>query len=207
MTTSPFVLPPHYLVTPEPTSNALLSGSVSSTHSFYLAALEAALARGITLVQLRARTLDAQAYRRLATDVLRCCHRHGARLLLNAAPELALSLHADGVHLTSTRLMACTQRPLPADFLVSAACHDETQIRHATQLGVDLLTVSPVLPTKTHSNAIPLGWSRFSTLVALTSVPVYALGGMRIESLAEAQQAGARGIAAIRAFWGEDVIS
>lgn len=203
MTSAPFILPPYYLVTPEPRSNARASAPLAA----YIAALEAVLASGITLVQLRAKTVSEAAYRQLAAEALLCCRRHGARLLLNAAPELALSLHADGVHLSSTRLMACTQRPLPAHFLVSAACHDASQVRHATQLGLDLLTVSPVLPTQTHADAIPLGWSRFSELVALTSIPVYALGGMRIASLAEAQQAGAHGIAAIRAFWGEDVVS
>jgi thiamine-phosphate pyrophosphorylase len=38
-----------------------------------------------------------------------------------------------------------------------------------------------------------------------TSIPVFALGGMSVDALAEAQDAGAHGIAATRAFWGEVV--
>ncbi|WP_177318034.1 thiamine phosphate synthase, partial [Burkholderia ubonensis] len=121
---------------------------------------------------------------------------------LNAPPEVAETLHADGVHLTSTRLMACSSRPLPAGFLVSAACHDANQIQHANRIGVDLLTLSPVLPTATHTTAEPLGWPRFRELAALTSIPIYALGGMSADTLAEARDAGAHGVAAIRAFWG-----
>ncbi|WP_429498414.1 thiamine phosphate synthase [Robbsia andropogonis] len=192
-------LPRRYLITPEPAPDAPLLTFIDH--------LETALAGGITLVQLRAKTVTPAQYAWLAREARICCRRHGARLLLNAPPELARSLHADGVHLTSARLMHCASRPLPSDFLVSAACHDTHQVIHANTLGADLLTISPVLATKTHVDAEPLGWPRFREIAALTSIPVYALGGMRIASLDEALAAGAHGIAAIGDFWGEDVRS
>ncbi|KWO88799.1 thiamine-phosphate pyrophosphorylase [Burkholderia ubonensis] len=187
-------LPLTYLVTPEPPADKPLGG--------FLVDLERALKAGIRLVQLRAKTVTAAQYAWLAEQALTCCRRHDARLLLNAPPEVAETLHADGVHLTSTRLMACSSRPLPAGFLVSAACHDANQIQHANRIGADLLTLSPVLPTATHTTAEPLGWPRFRELAALTSIPIYALGGMSADTLAEARDAGAHGVAAIRAFWG-----
>ncbi|WP_431823571.1 thiamine phosphate synthase [Burkholderia sp. F1] len=187
-------LPLTYLVTPEPSADTPLAG--------FLVDLERALKAGIRLVQLRAKTVTAAQYAWLAGQALTCCRRYDARLLLNAPPDLVETLQADGVHLTSTRLMACSSRPLPAGFLVSAACHDACQIRHANRIGVDLLTVSPVLPTATHTTAEPLGWPRFRELAALTSIPVFALGGMSADTLAEARNAGAYGVAAIRALWG-----
>jgi len=47
-----------------------------------------------------------------------------------------------------------------------------------------------------------LGWPCFRELAALTTIPVYALGGMTADTLAEARKAGAYGIAAIRSLWG-----
>ncbi|MEA3119660.1 MAG: 8-oxo-dGTP diphosphatase, partial [Paraburkholderia sp.] len=143
----------------------------------------------------------APQYAWLAEQARACCRRHDARLLLNAPADVAQALQADGVHLTSTRLMACTSRPLPSGLLVSAACHDAHQVLHANRIGADLLTLSPVLPTATHTTAEPLGWPRFRELVALTSIPVYALGGMTAETLSEARDCGAYGIAAIRSLW------
>jgi thiamine-phosphate pyrophosphorylase len=186
-------LPPTYLVTPEPPAGEPLAN--------FIVHLEHALEAGIRLVQLRAKTLTATQYAWLAEQALACCRRHEARLLLNAPADVARALQADGVHLTSTRLMACTSRPLPSGQLVSAACHDAHQVLHANRIGADLLTVSPVLPTATHTTAEPLGWPRFRELVALTSIPVYALGGMTADNLAEARDAGAYGIAAIRSLW------
>jgi len=187
------LLPRTYLITPEPQDGKPLADFVIH--------LERVLRSGIKLVQLRSKTLTETQYARLAEEALICCRRHDARLLLNGPVDIAQSLGADGIHLTSTRLMACDNRPLPPELLVSAACHDSTQVRHANEIGADLLTISPVLPTATHTTASPLGWTRFRELVALTSIPSYALGGMSIDTLAQAREAGAHGVAAIRAFW------
>ncbi|WP_374626040.1 thiamine phosphate synthase [Pandoraea sp.] len=186
-------LPTQYLITPEPPHGEPLAN--------FVADLDRSLAAGIRLVQLRAKSVTPPQYVWLAEQVLCCCRRHGARLLLNAPSSVAIALHADGVHLTSKTLMACKTRPMPPGFLVSVACHDAHQIRHASQVGADLITLSPVLPTKTHTTATPLGWARFRELAALTSLPAYALGGMSPDTLDEAIKSGANGIAAIRSLW------
>lgn len=186
-------LPSLYLVTPEPEAGKPLAD--------FLSALERSLAAGIRLVQLRAKTLSAPRYAELSGEALALCHRYEARLLLNAPADMAQALKADGVHLTSTSLMACESRPLSSGWLVSAACHDAHQVRQANRIGADLLTISPVLPTATHTTATPLGWPRFRQLAALTTIPVYALGGMTADTFAEARECGAHGIAAIRSLW------
>jgi len=191
-------LPPTYLVTPEPQAGTPLAD--------FIAHLERVLEAGIRLVQLRAKSLTALQYARLAEQALACCRRHDARLLLNASADVALALQVDGVHLTSARLMACVTRPLPSGLLVSVACHDTRQVLHADRIGADLLTISPVLPTATHTTAEPIGWPRLRELVLQTSIPVYALGGMSVDTLAQAREAGAHGIAAIRSLWDKPVI-
>lgn len=186
-------LPANYLITPEP--------SVSQPLSKFISNLERTLASGIRLVQLRAKTLTEKQYVQLAKEALACCRHYHARLLLNAPIDIVHTVEADGVHLTSTNLMASATRPLSAEFLVSAACHDVNQVLHANQVSVDLLTLSPVLPTATHTTAKPIGWARFRELTALTTIPVYALGGITPDMLSEAHDAGAYGIAAIRSLW------
>jgi len=61
--------------------------------------------------------------------------------------------------------------------------------------------LSPVRPTASHPDATPLGWSRFAELVDPVPLPVYALGGLRLEDLDDAIHHGAQGIAAIRGLW------
>lgn len=188
-------LPQRYLITPEPPAWP------GSAQTAFLDRLARAIDQGVGLVQLRAKTLPAQALAPLAEAVQQRCRDGGVRLLLNDAVELAQAGLADGVHLSGQSLNVLTRRPLPATQIVCAACHDAVQLQQALALGVDCVTLSPVLPTATHPDAPALGWARFAALVSGFALPVYALGGLGPGALEAARAHGAHGIAAIRAFW------
>jgi 8-oxo-dGTP diphosphatase len=181
----------------------LITGPDPRRPAQFLQRLNHALARGIRLVQLRAPELAVAELRSLAFQARELCHTQGARLLLNGPPELALEVGADGVHLTRRRLLELSERPLAANRLVAASCHNAAELAQASRLGLDFAFLSPVLPTASHPEATPLGWDRFAELVAEAALPVYALGGMKEEHLAVAWEHGAQGIAAIGGFWFE----
>lgn len=180
----------------------LITGEASDRAAF-LARLESALESGLRLVQLRSRQLEGAQYRGLANAALARCREHGARLLLNADPELLATVPADGVHLSAGRLALISARPLGPDLLVSAACHNAGELARAVSLGLDFALLSPVHPTASHPQAVPLGWEGFRELVDELPLPVYALGGMRPEDIEQAIECGGQGIAAISSLWGE----
>ncbi len=186
-------LPPLYLVTPEPHDGAA-----------FLHRLEALLAAGIGLVQLRAKGLEAGAYASLAKRAVALCEKRGAQLLLNAPPSLVEETGAAGVHLTSARLMALQERPLSDGLWVAASCHNEQELAHACRIGLDFVVVAPVFATASHPAARPLTWQGLQSLTELAAVPVYALGGMRLAHLATAWDHGAQGIAAISGLWDDE---
>lgn len=189
-------LPPLYLITPEP------------QHTMdFLSRLEMLLDMGISLVQMRAKTLEFTAYAKLAEKVAAMCNRAGATLLLNAEPSLADDVGAAGVHLSTDRLLALTERPLRADQWVAASCHTAEELLHACRIGVDFVVIAPVQATASHPVARPLGWSGLARLTEQATLPVYALGGMKLSDLATAWNHGAQGIAAISALWDEAGIS
>lgn len=190
---NPSHLPRLYQITPEPAEpphfEKFLEQLVTTLHS------------GIELMQLRAKHLDRQDHLHVARLALALCRQHGARLMFNGPIEMALEIGCDGVHLNSHTLMSLKDLSVPEGMRVSAACHSADQLAQASRIGVDFVTLSPVLPTQTHPEAEPLGWERFSQLVSGAKIPVFALGGMRPEMMENAQQAGAWGIAAISATW------
>lgn len=164
----------------------------------FLRRLEAALEGGLKMLQLREKTMPADAFLALAREVAARCKEHGARLLINADLALAERLQA-GVHLPAARLMHLDRRPdLP---WVGASCHDETELERAQVLGVDLIVLGPVLPTASHPGAPTLGWDRFRSLTAGRAIPVYALGGLHAADLDTARWGGAHGIALKGALW------
>jgi len=185
-------LPPYYLITPDPAKEG----------GQFLARLESSLQAGVRLVQLRAKSLPADDYYALATDVKALCRCFGAKLLLNGPTEMVERVGADGLHLGGRELLALNRRPVGAGLRLSASCHNAVELRHACEIGVDLLVLSPVMPTNTHPGAETLGWHKFSQLVGAVPLPVFALGGMTLDDLVIAQRAGAQGIAAIGALWG-----
>lgn len=190
-------LPRCCVITPEPAS-----ASDADCRAF-LDRLSAVLARGETLVQLRVKSFDAAAFARLAADALARCDAAGAQLMLNGRIDAAgvTALAGAGWHLDGAALHAAAQRPLPAGRRVSAACHTLDDLQHAARIGVDFVTLSPVLPTLSHPGAPALGWATFGAWAAQAALPVYALGGMTRAHLADARRHGAHGIAGIRGFW------
>ena len=148
-------------------------------------------------MQLRSKRLDEPAYRRLIRQVAALCVTYGAKVLVNAEPRVAFETEAMGVHLTSERLMSCSQRPLNEHHLVAASCHGAEELHHACRIGVDFAVLSPVAETASHPNASPLGWNAFRDLVETVNIPVYALGGMRLNDMTAAWEHGGQGIATI----------
>ena len=185
------MLPTEYLISAEEDDDTL-----------FMTRLERALWEDdIRLVQLRAKTLSPDAYLHRAQQTLELCRRYGARLSLNGDPRLLESVDADGIHLTSDRLMQLETRPLSQDKWLSASTHDRVQLEQAKRIGCDFVTLSPLRTTPSHPEVAPLGWHDFQQLVETAGMPVYALGGMTRKDTNHARGVGAQGIASIRDFW------
>lgn len=165
----------------------------------FLQALKQQLDQGLQLLQIREPQLDGTAIAKLSEQVLQLCAPYDCRCLLNGSPEQALQLGYQGVHLNSQRLMTLTKKP--DHLLVGTSCHNRAELEHAQSLHLDFALLSPVLPTKSHPEATGLGWEQFDEMLNGLEIPVYALGGMRLEHLSQAQSCGARGIAMQRATW------
>lgn len=184
-------LPAQYLITPD----GLAPGEL-------LRGLRLALEQGVRLVQLRAPSMFDPQYRDLALDVQGLCTGR-AQLMLKGPLEWLADFPAAGWHLTSQQLRryAPNGRPFPRERWLAASCHNAEELALAAQMGVDFVTLSPVLPTQSHPEAPPLGWGQAGELTERCAFPVYLLGGLSIDSLPQAQGVGAQGIAGIRGFW------
>ncbi|MGA8863338.1 MAG: Nudix family hydrolase [Gallionella sp.] len=165
----------------------------------FMLRLEAALQKGLRLVQLREKDYSREALRDLALQMLPLIRRHDARLMINADIELCREIGADGVQLTGAQLAGLSERP--AVGWCAASCHNPAELRRAEQLGCDFALLSPVLSTQSHPGAPHLGWEKFAAIAAGSSMPVYALGGLTHDDTQTAWQHGAHGIALLRQAW------
>ena len=196
-------LPERYLITPEP---------ADLPRARFLDDLERAVDAGFRLIQLRSKRMTETGFESLAREALDRLAMPDVRLLLNAAPELAVRVGAHGVHLSSRALAQVSAGQLEAlraesrpGFLVGASCHDAAELDRAVQLGADFAVLGPVAATRSHPDATPMGWMRFEALAREVALPVFALGGLDAAAIHHAQWHGGQGVAAIRAFWPGEV--
>lgn len=138
----------------------------------------------------------------LARRVLDLARPRSAIVLINGDEQLAREVGAHGVHLPARQLVETRARP---DFeWVGASVHDALELARAQAIGADFAVLGPVQPTATHPCVAPLGWEGFERVACGSAIPVFALGGLRIEDLDEARARGAHGVAMIRGAWRRD---
>jgi 8-oxo-dGTP diphosphatase len=165
----------------------------------FFEALRQKLAQGLKLVQVREKQLSSTALELFAARVVELCRPFGVRVLLNGAEAMARGVGADGIHLSSARLMALAEKP--EGLLCAASCHNVDELSRAADLGLDFVLLSPVMRTPSHPEIRPVGWDDFSRMIQEYPLPVYALGGLQPADLTDAWEHGAHGIAMQRAVW------
>ena len=157
------------------------------------AVLEPYLAAGLRMVYLRGMPLSA------ATPLAELCLDYGAVPMLDAGLAAQATQLNAGVQLHHRALLATTTRPQAR--CVGASCHNIRELEQAARLGADFATLSPVLPASSHPQDGGMGWEVFRRQLATAPIPVYALGGMRVESMRRAWACGAHGIALLSHLW------
>lgn len=127
--------------------------------------------------------------------------RQGLVLLAGAHASLAEAIDADGVHLPER--MVASLPDLRAEhprYLITTAAHELAAIEMAERRGADAIVVSPVFPSNSPSAGAPLGLEGLARLVGATTLPVYALGGLRAHNAASLIDSGVAGLAAVEAL-------
>lgn len=164
-----------------------------------LRAVAGALDGGIRAVQLREKDLPARELCRLAGHMRELTARYGARLLVNDRLDVALAVGADGVHLGGSSIPASVARGLLGDrALIGCSTHGVRELREAEREGADFVTFGPVYATPSKAPyGPPVGLPALAEACRATSIPVFALGGVKRENAEEVIEAGAFGIALI----------
>jgi thiamine-phosphate pyrophosphorylase len=161
--------------------------------------LDAALRGGVDIVQLRCKDAPDEHVLATAERFRRSCAVHGALLILNDRPDLAVQADADGVHVGQDDVSVIEARALVGgERLVGLSTHTAAQVDAAE--GVDYIGVGPIheTPTKAGRPAVGLGLVRYAA--AHATVPFFAIGGVDQTNVAAVRAAGAERIAVVRAL-------
>ncbi len=168
---------------------------------------EAAIAGGITTVQLRAKGWSDGELLVAANRLRSLTAGKGTMFIVNDRVDIALASRADGVHLGVDDLPVSVARQLlPASAVIGYSPESPEDRIRAERDGADYLGIGPVFGSVTKDDAGPaLGLEQFRSLVSASNVPVIGIGGIDINRAKSVVDAGAVGVALVGAvFFADD---
>jgi len=160
-----------------------------------LDAIDAALASGVSAIQLRLKHGGDRDALALARAAVARAHARGALLIVNDRFDLADLAGADGVHLGEGDL-APESIPVAmrARLLVGLSTHTLEQVERSRTRPVDYLGFGPIFATATkRAEYTPRGLGMLREAVRVARHRVVAIGGIDVKTIAEV---GATGVAA-----------
>jgi thiamine-phosphate pyrophosphorylase len=173
----------------------LITGARPDLEAF----LEAAVAGGVDLVQVREKALADGRLLPALEEARAVTRRLGVPLVVNDRPDLAVLVGADYVHVGQDDMPAAAARRFGLP--VGLSTHSRAEIDAAE---ADYIGVGPVhaTPTKEGRPAVGLELVRYASEQART--PWFAIGGIDVSNVADVVAAGATRVAVVRAIGDAD---
>jgi len=177
-----------YAITPEATDGTRL-----------LTDVEAALAGGCRIVQLRDKESTMPERLARARALRQLTLRYGAKLLINDDLALAMLADADGVHLgRDDGNLRVARAILGPHKILGASCYaDMAAARSATEAGADYVAFGAVYPSPTKPHAAVAPMTLFAQAASELKASTCAIGGITLTNASPLIFAGADLLAVI----------
>ena len=158
------------------------------------------ISAGVRLLQYRAKCLSPRETLETARQVAEQARARKTHFFVNDRPDLAVLAGADGVHVGQDDLSVEEARSiLGRDRWVGVSTHNRQQFEQAVATSADYVAIGPIFATTSKGNPDPVvGPALLRELRPLTTKPIVAIGGIRLENAAELIEAGADSVAVIR---------
>lgn len=154
------------------------------------------------IVQYRNKTASMKEAYSEALPLRKLASELGVLFIVNDRCDLAQAVDADGVHLGQGDLpLDLARKVMGQDKLIGISTHNSEQVRTASAGKPDYLGFGPIFKPGSKQDHDPVvGIEGLRIIRALTSLPVFAIGGITVENVGAVMQAGANGVAVISAI-------
>jgi len=165
-------------------------------------AIETVLDAGVDCIQLREKDLSGRELLNMAVWMRELTKEYQAKLFINDRVDIALAVDADGVHLGQHSIPARAVREISANrLLIGVSTHSIDEAVEAEENGADFITLGPIYETPSKLQyGNPIGPDIIRKVKSGVSIPVFAIGGIKLDKIEQVREAGADGIALISAI-------
>jgi thiamine-phosphate pyrophosphorylase len=163
------------------------------------AAVKRALDGGVKAVQLREKDLGTRELLKQAYKMRELTNKYNAKLFINDRFDIALAVGADGVHLTRDSIPAgAVRRTVRDELMIGVSTHSLKEAQEAEKGGADFVTFGPVFRTRSKVKyGPPVGLDALKQASSRLRIPVFALGGIKVNRIKKVKTAGAFGVSMI----------
>ena len=152
---------------------------------------------GVSLIQVREKKLPTRLLSDLVSEIKSVAR--SVNVVVNDRVDVAVAAGAEGVHLAETSLPVAVVRRSFGGILIGASVHSLSAAEAAVRDGADYVLFGPIFDTP--GKGAPVGIETLAEVCRrVQGFPVIALGGIDETNCQEVVEAGAAGIAAIRAL-------
>ncbi len=168
----------------------------------HLEGIEKACSSGVKWIQLRFKEHTFEELIEVGREARKICDKYAAKLIINDNVAAVLELQACGVHLGKQDMPIREARKiLGKDRVIGATANTFEDIVDHVKNGADYIGLGPFRFTQTKQNLSPvLGLTGYVDILdrcreAGLKIPIYAIGGIELEDVAQLMRTGISGIA------------
>ena len=171
-------------------------------------AVELAIKGGATIIQLREKDCTSREFYELALSIKDITDAYEVPLIINDRLDIALAVHADGVHLGQSDIpVQVARNVMGPNCIVGATANTLEKAKEAWQSGADYLGVGDVFGSATKNDTKPVELKELKKICDTVKIPVVAIGGISKKNIHLLKDTGVAGVAVISAVLGQTNIT
>ena len=173
-----------------------------------LEVFEALIAGGARMIQLRDKTSSRSHLLQKARICRDMTRKAGVLLIINDHVDIAMAVHADGVHLGQDDFPLNEARKLLPNMIIGVSTHNLAEAIAAQEAGADYVNIGPVFSTQTKDGVGEgIGPNAIRDIAPNLHIPFTTMGGIKLSNVQQVKDAGARIVAVVTALTQADDIA
>ncbi len=168
--------------------------------------VEKAVKGGVTMVQLREKSVSTREFIQDALEIKAFLKKHGIPLIINDRVDVAMAIDADGLHLGQSDMhWKMARRLLGPDKIIGLSIEKPEQLKEANEADIDYIGISPVFITPTKKELKKgLGLKKTAEIVGAAKHPSVAIGGINMSNVTQVLRTGTNGVSVVSVICSAD---
>lgn len=159
---------------------------------------EAMIEGDVDLIQLRGKKQSIDELVDLAGELHKITSRASVPLIANDHVEIAGRVPLEGVHVgQDDESIAAVRNKAGRPLIVGKSTHSLEQAAEAGREGADYIGFGPIFATPTKPDYKPIGLTDIKRVHVDVALPIFCIGGIKLDNLVQVIAAGARRVAIV----------